>query len=127
VRLLVDTTVVVDVLRGAPGLRERLRAAGDDVLVSAMTIHEIVLGLSEGQEGLFEELLAATHVVPIGAWEARVAAGWRRNYARRGVTLDPPDTIIAASAFTHGAVLATANVRHFPMEELHVEEWSRGG
>lgn len=34
--------------------------------------------------------------------------------------LEVPDAIIAAAAKTQGAVLATVNVKHFPMKDLAV-------
>jgi predicted nucleic acid-binding protein len=55
--------------------------------------------------------------------EALLAARWRREFARDGVTLQLSDCLIAACAVTRGVPLATANVKDFPMTELTVEHW----
>jgi predicted nucleic acid-binding protein len=71
-------------------------------------------------------LIAGLDVVSVGRVEAVLAARWRREFARRGVTLDQSDCLIAACAVTHGVSLATANVKDFPMRELTVEHWPHG-
>jgi predicted nucleic acid-binding protein len=41
-------------------------------------------------------------------------------WARKGVTLELPDILIAAVAIEHGLALATDNLRHYPMPELRI-------
>jgi predicted nucleic acid-binding protein len=55
-----------------------------------------------------------------------LSAQWRREYQSRGLTLELPDTVIAATAAIRNVPLATGNVKDFPMPELLVEQWSRG-
>jgi predicted nucleic acid-binding protein len=62
----------------------------------------------------------------VGRAAAALSGKWRRQHRARGITLQLSDTLIAASAYLAGAVLATGNVRDFPMPELTVEEWSSG-
>jgi hypothetical protein len=45
------------------------------------------------------------------------------QFAAKGVTLAQADCLIAATAHSSGATLATANVRDFPMPGLRVEGW----
>jgi predicted nucleic acid-binding protein len=64
--------------------------------------------------------------VPLGGAEGERAGIWRREYARRGVTLSQADCLVAATAFRVGATLATGNVRDYPMDEIPVEHWPVG-
>ena len=107
-------------------VRERLRRLGDDPLVSAVSVHEVVRGMRDGEEERTFTFLDALPVVAVGREEARISAEWRRAYASRGVTLGMPDTLIAACALTSRVPLATANVRHFPMAEIEVQDWASG-
>ena len=68
-------------------------------------------------------LFRGLRLTPLGTAEEIQAATWRREFARKGVTLHQADCLIAASAVGVGANLATANTADFPMSELVVEDW----
>lgn len=121
VALFLDTCVVIDLLRGVDYTAELL--ARRPLHVSPVTIHGVMRGMRAGEEELTFDLLTGFSVVPIGQREAALSAHWRREFATAGVTLDMPDTLIAAGAALLGTPLATANVRDFPMPELRVEQW----
>ena len=96
--LALDTTVLIDHLRGRP----------------------------DSDHTAAEGLLAGLVVLPITAEAAWRAGEWRRQFAVRGVTLWQADCLIGATALTHGADLATGNPKDFPMEELVVQHWPVG-
>lgn len=121
--VLLDTTVLVDVIRGVQPVRERLRALGDDALLSAVTLEEIRYGMRPEERRVTRHLLDALEVVPVGRDEAIISGAWRQEFAARGITLFQADTLIAACAVTRRVPLATANVRDFPMAGLTVERW----
>lgn len=119
--LFLDTNVVIDVLRGAAYARDLIRR--EPLLISPVTVHEVMTGMRDGEEratlGLFHGLLVA----PVGRAEGELSGRWRREFAARGVTLSPQDTLIAAGAVVGATPLATANVKDFPMAELRLERW----
>jgi|HubBroStandDraft_2_1064218.scaffolds.fasta_scaffold06756_7 predicted nucleic acid-binding protein len=121
--LLVDTTVLVGVLRNHKPTVARFDAVRDPPFISAITVEEILRGVRPHEQDAAEALLAWTIVADVGEQEARQAAAWRQDYASRGRTLPQADTLIAACAHRRGATLATANLKDFPMEDLHVEHW----
>lgn len=121
--LLVDTTVLVGVLRNHAPTVARLRALSDPPFVSAITIEEILRGMRPHEHDATEALLQWLVVADVGEQEARYAAAWRSDYAGRGRTLAQADTLIAACAHLRGAALATANLKDFPLEDLRVEHW----
>ncbi len=127
--IFLDTTVLVDALRGGPaGDRvHALQRAGFTPFVCAINVDE----LWRGARGVIQEkeiarLLRGLRVVPLRAEEGERAGRWRRDFASRGITLGQADCLIAAAALTVGAHIATANVADFPMPEIVVEDWSNG-
>ena len=128
-RVLLDTTVLIDVLRGRPAgdkLRE-LRRHDDVPMTSAINVEEIVRGLRPAEHVSADRLFDGLRIVDLGRREATIAGGWRRAYAEQGRTLSQADCLIAAACVTAGATLATANIRDFPMGDIRVEEWPVGG
>lgn len=127
--VLLDTTVLIDLLRGRPAV-ERLRAlreAGDDPYTCAVNVEEVARGLRPSDEEATDRLLGGLRTAPLGSEEGRQAGRWRRDYAAAGQTLAQADCLIAAAALAIGGRLATGNPKDFPMPELTVEHWPAGG
>ena len=124
-RLLLDSTVLIDALRGRPAAERvgALRRTGTEPWVCAISIEELWRGVRASEEAVLERLVRGLRVAPLGAAEGMRAGRWRREFASRGITLHQADCLIAAAAVTIGAALATANVGDFPMTELAVENW----
>ena len=128
-RVLLDTTVLIDLLRGRAGASHSLvdlRAAGDTAYVCAVNVEETVRGLRTAEEAAAASLFAGLRLAPLGDREGWRAGEWRRRYGQRGRTLAQPDCLVAAAALGVGARLATGNPRDFPMREIHVEHWPVG-
>lgn len=127
-RLVLDSTVLIDALRGRPA-SERLaglRRAGIEPWVCVVSVEEIWRGLLPGEEPAARRLFRGLRLAPLGVAEGIRAAEWRREFARQGVTLHQADCLIASAAVGVTASLATANTADFPMEELTVEDWPAG-
>jgi predicted nucleic acid-binding protein len=127
--LVLDTTVLIDALRGRPAADriEELVATREVLLTTAVNVEEIVRGLRPAEQESVDLLLTGLRIIPIRRKEAERAGRWRREFAGRGITLHQADCLIAAAAYGAGGRLATANVKDFPMPELTVEEWVVGG
>lgn len=124
--VLLDTTVIIDLLRGRPDARRRLtelRGSGDSPYVCAINVEETVRGLTTLEREAARRLFAGLRIVPLTEAEGWRAGEWRRSYASHGRTLAQADCLIAAAAVTLGGRLATGNPRDFPMAELDVEHW----
>lgn len=127
--VLLDTTVLIDLLRGRAEAQRRLRAlreAGDSPFVCAINVEETVRGLFPQEHELALRLFDGLRVAPLGATEGWQAGEWRRGFAARGQTLTQADCLIAAAAHGLGGRLATGNPRDFPMGEVAVEHWPVG-
>ncbi|MBD0330656.1 MAG: type II toxin-antitoxin system VapC family toxin [Thermoleophilia bacterium] len=127
--ILLDTTVLIDLLRGRAGAVRRLRAlreGGDNPYACAVNVEEVVRGLRPAEDEAAERLFAGLRIIPLRAVEGRRAGEWRRLFAARGETLSQADCLIAAAAHAVGGRLATGNPKDFPMPELGVEHWPAG-
>lgn len=126
--VVLDTTVLIDVLRGRPVVERRrlLRRRADVAATSAVNVEEIVRGVRPAEHASVRRLLEGLLIVPLDRTAGERAGAWRRDYAQAGTTLSQADCLIAAAALTAGGRLATGNPRHFPMPELAVEHWPVG-
>jgi predicted nucleic acid-binding protein len=127
-RLLLDTTVLIDVLRGRPAA-ERVRAlrdTGQAPWICAINAEEVLRGASIAEETVVMRFLGGMRVARLDLAAGERAGRWRREHAGRGITLSQADCLIAAAAIGVGARLATGNPKHFPMPELGVEHWPVG-
>ena len=127
-RLLLDTTVLIDALRGRPAAARvaRLRRLGTEPWTCAISVEEIWRGLRPGEELSARRLFNGLRLAPLGAAEGMRAGSWHRAFAVRGVTLHQADCLVAAAAVGIGAAVATANVDDFPMMEIDVQHWPVG-
>lgn len=128
-RLLLDSTVLIDALRGRPAAARvaGLRRVGTEPWVCAISVEEIWRGLHPDETPTAQRLIRGLRLAPLGAAEGSRAGTWRREFARSGTTLHQADCLIAAAALGIGAALATGNPPDFPMRELVVEHWPAGG
>lgn len=125
---LLDTTVLIDYLRGRPAVTRlsRMREEGDVPATTPINVEEIVRGLRPDEVAAAESLFAGLVVVPIDERIGWQAGRWRRDHAKRGVTLWQADCLIAACALQSRATLITGNPKDFPMSEVTVEHWPVG-
>lgn len=127
-RILLDSTVLIDTLRGRP-VAERLRVmrrGGDEPWVCAVSVEEIWRGARCEEESGVRQLFRGLRLAPLGVAEGELAGTWRRDFAARGVGLHQADCLIAAAATGIGADLATGNPADFPMLAAHVRHWPVG-
>lgn len=114
-RLLFDTDVLIDYLRGVQEAVAYLESRQEVLLVSAITVAELYAGVREGQErtalGAF---VGAFEVLPLDQTIAEKGGLLRRDYGKsHGTGL--ADALIAATAELQRATLVTRNHKHFPM------------
>ena len=118
--LLVDTSVLIDHLRGdaraVGGLQAALQA-GDELWSVSVVRTEVLAGARPGEEQQIGRLLAQLRWLDVTTDLADAAGGLARIYLRSHQGVDTVDYLIAAGAQALNATLLTQNVRHFPMFE----------
>lgn len=116
--ILVDTSVLIDHLRGDESARAALTGAaqsGERLACSVVTRVEVLAGMRPGEETPTLRLLDGLDWIPVDEAIAERAGMLANAYLRSHPGVDPVDFIIAATAEAHDAALWTINVRHFPM------------
>ncbi len=126
--VLLDSTVLIDFLRGRPavGRVAALRAGSDTACTTAINVDEIVRGLRPSERRAAADLFDGLIVLPLGRPEGERAGAWRRDHAAQGISLAQADCLIAAAAWSNRAELATGNPADFPMKEIRVQHWPVG-
>lgn len=125
--VLVDTTILIDHLRGdarALRLLSDLFDQEDRVWAATPTRTEVAAGLRKGEEVAMAELFAVLSWVDIDVAVADAAGELARRYSRSHSGIDTTDYLIAAAALSIGARLVTLNVRHYPMIEGLAQPYS---
>ena len=127
--VLLDSTVVIDVLKDRPTTVARflaLEPAGDIPHVCAVTVEEVTSGLHPNERERASALFAGLSVAPLGMAEGRLAGWWRRRYRGRGRTLSQADARIAGTAGGPNASPATCTPNDYHKPEVTVEHWPVG-
>ena len=120
-KILLDTTVLVDALRARNKRREllaQLVRQGHELCTTALNVAEVHGGMRPHERSATETFLDAFPSFAIDLVIARSAGDFKSQWARQGRTLGIVDCAIAAAAVEHGCLLATDNRRDFPMPEI---------
>lgn len=125
-RYLLDTTFLIDHLRGDPVAVARLASIvenGDEPYVCDVVACEAWTGAHDDFDPDLVGLLRCVEFVQAGPAQARRAGRWRAEARLRGSTLSSPDALIAASAEALDAVVLTRNVRDFALTSARIEPY----
>jgi predicted nucleic acid-binding protein len=120
-RLLLDTSVLIDALRLRHRRRELLAElvqAGHTLATSTLNIAEVYAGMRPDEAQRTEALLSVLDCYDLTGTSARHAGALKQQWAQKGRTLALADMIVAAIALQRGCTLMTDNRKDFPMEEL---------
>lgn len=114
---LVDSDVLIDLLRGERAARNRLRKElrAGPLYGSVVTRAEVLAGVRAGEAERTVAHLRAIRWLQVDQLIADRAGELAREHRRSAPGIGLPDYLIAATAQTLGLRLLTRNVRHFPM------------
>lgn len=112
---LLDTSVVIDVLRAHPAAAAYVKSLTSVPTCSEITRVEVVRGLRSRQRGTAEALFRTLDWAILDEVIAQRAGELGRTYRRSHSGLSSVDLVIAATAQEIGLPLATMNLKHFPM------------
>jgi predicted nucleic acid-binding protein len=122
-KLLLDTSILIDVLRHRKQRREwlaELVRGGNTLSTTTLNIAEIYAGMRPAEEGRTEALLGGLDLYELNGASARLAGRLKNTWARKGHTLTLADAIVAAVAIERGCALLTDNRKDFPMPEVQL-------
>ena len=114
-KILVDTNILIDQLRGLPEAVRFGKTLPKDTALSAVTVAELLAGIrSDQQREKVAALVESYATIPLDLKTAELAGDYLRLY-RKSHALDISDATIAATARIHDLALVTLNLKHFPM------------
>ncbi|MGB7845622.1 MAG: type II toxin-antitoxin system VapC family toxin [Candidatus Acidiferrum sp.] len=122
-RILLDTTVLIDLLRKRNKRREFLTTlveAHHTPATTVLNIAELYAGMRSGEETVTERLLSGLVCLGISERTARLGGALKNTWSKRGKTLGLADTLIAAVAIEEQCALLTDNRKDFPMPEVQL-------
>jgi predicted nucleic acid-binding protein len=118
-RLVLDTSVLIDHLRGRPKAATEIIpgaiARGDELWSSYVVRAEVLAGMRAGEETATRDLLGLITWVDVDESVSEAAGELGRRFLASHPGIDVADLIVAALADQLGGELKTTNVKHFPM------------
>jgi predicted nucleic acid-binding protein len=119
-KFLLDTDVIIWHLRGRPEVTRALRElqAFGVPSCSALSILEVQVGVKKGEETKTDLFLGSLKVFDVTRQIADKAGALVREQRTKGVTLDLPDAVIAATCLLHDLNFVTYNTKHYPITGL---------
>lgn len=114
-RILVDTNIIIDYLRAGintfADLLELQKQGKIELFLSSMSVLELFSGISSKKSSdMMLQLIDLLSVVPLNSELAQLAGEIKRD---NNLSIAVADLVIAASALSIHAKLATRNRRHF--------------
>ncbi len=117
---MVDTDILIYFLRGTEAAKRFLGSIAGEATpcCSAITVAEIHAGMRASEKKATQALLDSLVILPVTREVAEVAG--RLKQTTRQMRLELDDCLIAATALSEGATLATGNRRHYPFKSLAI-------
>lgn len=116
--IVLDTSIIIDHLRGVSGAQESIRHAlldGEALAASVLTKVELLAGLRASEEPVLRRAFGLCSWFDVDDDLAEGAGLLAHRYARAFPGIDPVDYVIAATVVRFDATLWTRNLKHFPM------------
>ena len=116
--IVFDTDIIINFLRGREEARTFISSfIGEATLYcSVITVAEIFAGMREQERKKTEELLDSLNIIEVTKEIAEKAGSYKNRIKSHHLELD--DCLIAASAKSIEAILATGNIKHYPMTDI---------
>ena len=122
-RLVLDTNIVIDLLKKVPNVVERFLAlleAQTTFLISPIVVAEVYAGAFKREHKDIEALFDLCQHAAMDSVTGRMAGLYANQYAKafQGIALE--DYLLAATARAHRCPLWTKNRKHYPMDDIEL-------
>jgi predicted nucleic acid-binding protein len=113
--MLLDTNVLIDLLRGRPEAQRFILSLPAPPALSVVTVTELRSGVRTAAEQTRIDGIVATYSIRPVTLEIAERAGIFAQRYRASHGVDTIDALIAATSEVESLPLATLNLKHFPM------------
>lgn len=126
---LLDTNIIIAYFKGNHVVKEKIISNIEEIAVSTLVIAELNYGAKASQhpEKNIEKLsrfIDVIRTIPFNLSCAIKFGDIKSKLRAIGKPAGELDTLIAATAITHKAILVTNNIKHFEnIEGLKIENW----
>ncbi len=122
-RLVLDTNIVIDLLKKQPEVVSKfldLLAANTEFLISPIVVAEVYAGAFAREYKDIEHLFDLCQRVQVDVDTGRTAGMYANRYAKafQGIALE--DYLLAATAKRWRCPLWTGNRKHYPMDDIEL-------
>ncbi len=122
-RLVLDTNIVIDLLKKVPAVVERFLAlleAQTTFSISPIVVAEVYAGAFKREHKDIEALFDLCQRIPLDGDTGRMAGLYANQYAKafQGIALE--DYLLAATARAHRCPMWTHNRKHYPMDDVEL-------
>jgi predicted nucleic acid-binding protein len=122
-RLVLDTNIVIDLLKKVPSVVERFLAlmeAQTQFLVCPLVVAEVYAGAFKREYKDIEALFDLCQRIDMDIETGRVAGLYANQFSKafQGISLE--DYVLAATARTQRCPLWTHNRKHYPMDDIEL-------
>jgi predicted nucleic acid-binding protein len=122
-RLVLDTNIVIDLLKKSPATVERFLALLENkttFLICPIVVAEVYAGAFKREYKDIEALFDLCARISTDIDTGRIAGLYAHQYGKafQGISLE--DYLLAATARTHSCPLWTGNRKHYPMDDVEL-------
>jgi tRNA(fMet)-specific endonuclease VapC len=126
-RYLLDTNVVIELLRGNEGVKTKL-ASEPEAFVSVVVLGQLYFGARKSRNvernvERIEEFVTTISVLGCEHETSRRYGALKQELGRQGRLIPENDKLIAATALQHHLTVVTRDTHFEAVEELDREEW----
>lgn len=125
--MLLDSTFLIDLLDrldAAEYTLDELIKDNTPISVSALSVYEVGIGLSDHEHQRFETIIDQVSVIPLEHDTTRRALAIQRTLVDRGERIGDVDSMIAATATKSDETVLTRNVDEFErVDSITVETY----
>lgn len=119
---LIDTDIAIDHFHGTQAAKDFFAEgllSGESLVISVITLTELMAGRRSGEEARTEKLLGLFTLLEVDEAIGRKAGDYLRKFGRSH-HLELRDALIAASTALSDSQLITRNRKHYPMTDIQV-------
>ncbi|MDR8394375.1 type II toxin-antitoxin system VapC family toxin [Aliifodinibius sp. S!AR15-10] len=124
-KIVVDTDVIIDFLRGTELGVTFFRTYNFEPVISSVTITELYVGIRDDETTQIEKMLQSYVTIEVSGEIARMGEKIRNEFYKSHGT-GVIDSIIAATALSNDLPLATLNQKHYPMLKDLILPYKKG-